>query len=91
MTETYEEFLSRQYPTALEPGPHIADVIRLCNERQIHYLDGLFMAQGLDPESSQLSAAYLAYDILVQEGEMPPEEALVVIDNLVTGVLRMLQ
>lgn len=76
MSESYADFLDREYPTALDPSLYITDLISRCDIDAIHYLDGFFIDQGLDPEDPKLSPAYLIYDILIQDGEMPYYEAL---------------
>lgn len=89
MTTSYPDFLHMEYPTALDEANYIAQIIQESDKQGIHYLDGLLIINGYDPENSLFSSAYLTYDILTEEGEMSSREALTLIDNILSAYGRV--
>jgi len=70
----------------LQEGEEVSEIISICDDQSIDYLEGFITAIGLDNEDLRLEPLRLLYNILGTDGEMSSRESIALLDNAMRGV-----
>lgn len=88
MTEFFDDNIVQE---CLKEHEYIEKIANICEENDINYVEGLLVANELDPDSNLYDPLQLLHSLLVERADLSPREAIALLDNafnaMIEGIL----